>query len=80
MSKYDLTFETLLMRGKQAQEPREPRCRTSYDHSMTTNRSFLHLGRLLEAWNNHQDLRRNGAPVAELAASRAQLDMIRHAG
>ncbi|MEM9466340.1 MAG: hypothetical protein AAGA90_13275 [Actinomycetota bacterium] len=47
---------------------------------MKKNRSLANFDRLLEAWNNHQDLRRNGAPIPELAASRARLDMIRHAG
>ncbi len=47
---------------------------------MRNNRSLVNFDRLLEAWNNHQDLRENGAPIAELAASRARLDMIRHAG
>ena len=47
---------------------------------MRNNRSLVNFDRLLEAWNNHQDLRESGAPIAELAASRAQLDMIRHAG
>lgn len=51
-----------------------------YDRDMTQNRSNSRLARLLEAWNNHEDLRTNGAPIAELAASRARLDMIRHAG
>jgi len=47
---------------------------------MSQNRTFPHLNRLLQAWNRHEDLRRDGAPIAELAASRAQLDMIRIAG
>ncbi|MEM9200158.1 MAG: hypothetical protein AAGC53_00785 [Actinomycetota bacterium] len=47
---------------------------------MKTNRSLAQFNRLLKAWNDHQDLRAKGAPIAELAASRARLDMIRHAG
>ena len=47
---------------------------------MKTNRSLANFHRLLETWNTHQDLRQSGAPIAELAASRARLDMIRHAG
>ena len=47
---------------------------------MIESRSLHNLRQLLDAWNHHQDLRRNGAPIAELAASRAQLDMIRQAG
>ena len=47
---------------------------------MTPTRSLTNFRKLLDAWNRHQDLRTNGAPIAELAASRAQLDMIRHAG
>lgn len=63
--------------------PREPGKAwrgTAYGDGMIESRSLAHLDRLLEAWNIHQDLRRNGAPIAELAASRARLDMIRHAG
>lgn len=44
------------------------------------NPTPANFDRLLQAWNRHQDLRRNGAPISELAASRAQLDMIRYAG
>ena len=47
---------------------------------MSPTRTLANFSKLLEAWNRHQDLRSTGAPIAELAASRAQLDMIRHAG
>jgi len=33
--------------------------------------------RLLDAWNRHQHLRSSGAPCADLASSRAQLDSLR---
>ncbi len=33
--------------------------------------------RFLEAWNRHQDLRSNGAPISQLAASRQDLDELR---
>ncbi len=32
---------------------------------------------LLQTWSRHQDLRVAGAPIAELAASRATLDSVR---
>lgn len=32
---------------------------------------------LLKAWNDHQDLRQGGAPVADLFASRNKLEAIR---
>jgi len=35
------------------------------------------LPELLDAWNRHQDLRRAGAPVRDLASSRARLDAVR---
>ncbi len=35
------------------------------------------LAELLTTWNNHQELRRTGAPVAELARSRFRLDALR---
>lgn len=35
------------------------------------------LENLLARWNAHQDLRRGGAPVAELADSRSRLDAVR---
>lgn len=44
------------------------------------DRSF---GELLRRWNRHQDLRSEGAPIADLANSRAALDearvLLRHA-
>ena len=45
----------------------------------TPHRSFTdsRFFDLLSAWNHHEDLRRDGASVAELAASRAGLDAIR---
>lgn len=46
---------------------------TSPNRSFSSNR----LSALLVAWNRHQDLRRDGATVSELAASRADLDAIR---
>ena len=39
------------------------------------NQSRLHD--LLNAWNRHQDLRRSGAAVPTLAASRWRLDLVR---
>ncbi len=36
------------------------------------------LEELLAQWNAHEDLRRAGAPVAELVESRSRLDAIRH--
>ena len=42
-------------------------------HSFNRSR----LSALLVAWNRHEDLRRDGASIAELAASRAALDAIR---
>ena len=35
------------------------------------------FSRLLQTWNRHQDLRRRGASVAELAQSRFELDAAR---
>lgn len=32
---------------------------------------------LLQTWNAHQDLRQQGAPVAQLFESRAKLDEVR---
>ena len=46
---------------------------------MKMHRSLANLARLLEAWNAHEDLRRDGASIPELAASRARLDGIRNA-
>lgn len=48
----------------------------------TPNRSFsqARLSALLVAWNRHEDLRRDGASIAELAASRQALDAIRYSG
>ena len=45
----------------------------------TPHRSFssTRFAQLLAAWNHHEDLRRDGAPIAELAASRAALDALR---
>ncbi|MEM8706694.1 MAG: hypothetical protein AAGE98_09575 [Actinomycetota bacterium] len=43
-------------------------------HRSFSDSRFAHL---LDVWNRHQDLRRDGASVAELAASRAELDAIR---
>lgn len=45
----------------------------------STKELRIDLAELLTVWNRHQDLRRNGADIAELAASRAQLDLIRFA-
>ncbi|MEO0495587.1 MAG: hypothetical protein AAF081_19440 [Actinomycetota bacterium] len=42
--------------------------------SLSTSR----FSELLVAWNRHEDLRRDGASIAELAASRATLDALRH--
>ena len=52
----------------------------SYGNPMSQHRPLANFYRLLAAWNHHQDLRHRGAPIAELAASRADLDMIRRAG
>ena len=35
------------------------------------------LSNLTDRWNAHQDLRRSNASIAELSASRAELDEIR---
>lgn len=46
----------------------------------TTNHPDPHerrIGRLLLAWNRHQDLRREGAPLPDLYASRMRLDAVR---
>jgi hypothetical protein len=43
----------------------------------TMSLSTPQLDELLAAWNHHQDLRRAGATVAELAASRQTLDHCR---
>lgn len=49
---------------------------------MKRNRSLTNdqFDVLLQAWNHHQDLRRDGASIPELAASRALLDAVRTAG
>jgi hypothetical protein len=44
-----------------------------------SNVDHHHLHRLLAAWNDHQDLRRDGAPLPELYASRIRLDAARDA-
>ena len=46
---------------------------------MTIHRSPANFQLLLEVWNAHQNLRRDGAPIAELAASRQRLDTVRNA-
>ena len=43
----------------------------------TDNESPTRFEELLQAWNRHQDLRRNDAPVNDLAASRFALDRLR---
>ena len=43
----------------------------------TNNESPTRFEELLQAWNRHQDLRRNDAPVNDLAASRFALDRLR---
>ena len=35
------------------------------------------FSQLLEVWNHHQDLRVSGASIAELSASRVELDRAR---
>ncbi len=42
-----------------------------------TNEQTAQFQELLKAWNEHQDLRQQGAPVADLFASRNKLDAIR---
>ena len=37
----------------------------------------IHFARLLNLWNRHKDLRRSGASVADLSASRFELDRAR---
>lgn len=45
---------------------------------MENNRAFdARLAELTSRWNAHQDLRRDHASVAELAASRRELDAAR---
>ncbi len=46
----------------------------------STNDLRLDFDELLQAWNRHQNLRRNGAAVTALAASRFALDQLRFAG
>ncbi|MGB1504083.1 MAG: hypothetical protein ACPHIC_08845 [Acidimicrobiales bacterium] len=43
----------------------------------TNNESPTRFEELLQAWNRHQDLRRNDASVNDLAASRFALDRLR---
>jgi len=43
---------------------------------MTTSQNEQ-FERLLKTWNQHQTLRQQGAPVADLFASRAKLDDVR---
>ena len=43
---------------------------------MTTNQ-ITQFEELLKTWNEHQDLRQQGAPVAQLFASRTKLDQVR---
>ncbi len=43
----------------------------------TTTIDPTEFRRLLKRWNSHQNLRRHGAPVAELARSRMDLDRAR---
>jgi hypothetical protein len=43
----------------------------------SNNEPHTHFKELLEAWNRHEDLRRNGAAVNDLAASRFALDRLR---
>ena len=50
--------------------------------NMTSNTSNISLNEdnfraLLDTWNQHQDLRKNGSPVGELFASRTELDAVR---
>lgn len=47
---------------------------TTSDRSFSTSR----LSALLVAWNRHENLRREGASIADLAASRQALDAIRY--
>ena len=43
---------------------------------MTTNQN-TEFQQLLDAWNQHQELRQNGAPVSDLFASRTKLERVR---
>jgi len=43
---------------------------------MTTTQT-AQFERLLKTWNQHQDLRQQGAPVADLFASRSKLEEVR---
>ncbi len=65
----------LSLKDAPAQTPVEVAVPTSSRASATTSEQPLAL--LLSAWNEHQDLRFNGAPVEDLAASRIRLDQAR---
>lgn len=42
-----------------------------------TTKQATEFNELLKTWNAHQDLRQQGAPVAQLFESRAKLDEVR---
>lgn len=48
----------------------------SKDHEMTPAQD-IEFQKLLQAWNRHQDLRKNGGAIASLVDSRAELDRAR---
>lgn len=82
MPKGLIAFETMAAGHLGPWIPREPRWRIPYDRDMNTtpDRSFSssRLSALLVAWNRHENLRREGASIADLAASRQALDAIRY--
>ncbi len=42
-----------------------------------TSSQNISISSLLDAWRSHEDLRRNGAPIPELAAARQRLEDVR---
>ena len=47
------------------------------DHEVSNGVDDAKFAALLRRWNSHQELRRRGAPVPSLAASRLRLDSAR---